>query len=197
MGSALSKRGPVHVFSTEHFCKGWHTWTCAATPLFDADTHETIGVIDFTTVGKNYQEQALSLNPQWRGPSRLISSSVRCPAHYLLQRYESSLRPLSGGKPDSVGRTRPPGSHRCAPARDRAPDAAIIGPMRRSDSIRAKDTGQFLGTAYVLTNDAFRGRPICNAPNRPRHSIKASPRTMVDRKPLRQTRLRMFDRSAT
>lgn len=135
LGSALSKREPVHVFSTEHFCEGWHTWTCAATPLLDADTHETIGVIDFTTVGKNYQEQALSLTSTMArtvtADFQQRSTSLR---HYLLQRYESlcdRYRAESLILLDERGRlVRTVRTNGAAVP----PDAAVIGPMRRSNS---------------------------------------------------------------
>jgi PAS domain S-box-containing protein len=158
MGSALSKREPVHVFSTEHFCEGWHTWTCAATPLMDADTHETIGVIDFTTVGKNYQEQALSLTSSM---ARTItadfqerSNAVR---HYLLQRYESlcerypaeSLILLDErGRLVRTVRTKGATVQLTPQSLDRSADPIPI---------RTKDTGRFLGTAYVLSNNGFNG----------------------------------------
>lgn len=161
MGSALSKREPVHVFSTEHFCEGWHTWTCAATPLFDADTHETIGVIDFTTVGKNYQEQALSLTSTM---ARTVTADFHQRSislrHYLLQRYESlcdryraeSLILLDErGRLVRTVRTNGAAVPLTPQSLDRCAD-----PIR----IHTKDTGQFLGTAYVLSNDSFRGGSI-------------------------------------
>jgi len=167
MGSALSKREPVHVFSTEHFCEGWHTWTCAATPLLDADTHETIGVIDFTTVGKNYQEQALSLTSSM---ARTITTDFKqrsiAVRKYLLHRYESlcdrypaeSLILLDErGRLVRSVRTNGGTAQLTAGSLDRCAD-----PIR----IRAKETGQFLGTAYVLSNHAFRGRSIAK-PTRP------------------------------
>src|SRR5882762_8721293 len=183
MGSALSKREPVHVFSTEHFCEGWHTWTCAATPLFDADTHETIGVIDFTTVGKNYQEQALSLTSTM---ARTITADFQQRSmslrHDLLQRYESlcdRYRAESLILLDERGRlvrtVRTSGA--TVPLTPQSLDRCA-DPIR----IRAKDTGQFLGTAYVLTNDAFRGRPIVMPKPPTATRLKASPRTLVEPK---------------
>ncbi|MGO8855155.1 MAG: PAS domain S-box protein [Steroidobacteraceae bacterium] len=161
MGSALSKREPVHVFSTEHFCEGWHEWTCAATPLMDADTHETIGVIDFTTVGKNYQEQALSLTSSM---ARTITADFQqrsiAVRHYLLQRYESLCNRYPAenvillderGRLVRTVRTNGATVQLTPRSLDRCAD-----PIR----IRTKDTGRFLGTAYVLSNHAFRERPI-------------------------------------
>jgi len=61
VGTALAKRQPVHVFASEHFCEGWHTWTCAAAPIFDSDHRTVLGIIDFTTVESDFRDQALAL----------------------------------------------------------------------------------------------------------------------------------------
>lgn len=61
IGSALTLRQPVHVFSSEHFCEGWHLWTCAAAPIFEADDDTLLGVVDFTTIARDYRDQAVGL----------------------------------------------------------------------------------------------------------------------------------------
>jgi transcriptional regulator of acetoin/glycerol metabolism len=61
MGTALAKKQPVHVFATEHFCEGWHSWSCAASPIFDTDGRTVLGIIDFTTVQAQFRDQALAL----------------------------------------------------------------------------------------------------------------------------------------
>lgn len=61
MGTALAKGQPVHVFATEHYCEGWHSWSCAAAPIFDADGRSVLGIIDFTTVETDFRDQALGL----------------------------------------------------------------------------------------------------------------------------------------
>ncbi|EHR70059.1 transcriptional activator of acetoin/glycerol metabolism [Burkholderiales bacterium JOSHI_001] len=61
VGSALTRREPVHVFASEHFCEGWHTWSCAAAPIFDTDGQTVLGIIDFTTVETDFRDQALGL----------------------------------------------------------------------------------------------------------------------------------------
>lgn len=62
LGSAIRKRDSVHVYSAEHYCEGWHAWTCAATPIFGPDGSDLLGVIDFTTIDKDYRDQALALS---------------------------------------------------------------------------------------------------------------------------------------
>ncbi|MBL8351281.1 MAG: sigma-54-dependent Fis family transcriptional regulator [Burkholderiaceae bacterium] len=61
MGTALARREPVHVFATEHFCEGWHSWSCAASPIFDSDGQTVLGILDFTTVETDFRDQALGL----------------------------------------------------------------------------------------------------------------------------------------
>jgi transcriptional regulator of acetoin/glycerol metabolism len=61
MGTALAKGQPVHVYATEHFCEGWHSWSCAAAPIYDTDGQTVLGLIDFTTVETDFRDQALGL----------------------------------------------------------------------------------------------------------------------------------------
>lgn len=61
MGTALAKGQPVHVFATEHFCEHWHSWSCAAAPIFDTDGQTVLGIIDFTSVETDFRDQALGL----------------------------------------------------------------------------------------------------------------------------------------
>jgi transcriptional regulator of acetoin/glycerol metabolism len=61
MGTALAKGQPVHVFATEHFCEHWHSWSCAAAPIFDTDGQTLLGIIDFTTIETDFRDQALGL----------------------------------------------------------------------------------------------------------------------------------------
>ncbi|MBI1921967.1 MAG: sigma-54-dependent Fis family transcriptional regulator [Geobacter sp.] len=61
IGTAISKKEAVHVYANEHFCEGWHQWSCAATPILDPFTEEILGVIDFTTFDKDYREDAVGL----------------------------------------------------------------------------------------------------------------------------------------
>jgi sigma-54 dependent transcriptional regulator, acetoin dehydrogenase operon transcriptional activator AcoR len=62
IGTAIALRRPVHVFATEHFCEGWHTWTCAGAPIFDVDGRTVLGVVDFTTIETDFRDQALGLS---------------------------------------------------------------------------------------------------------------------------------------
>ncbi len=61
IGTAIAQKEAVHVYSNEHFCEGWHQWSCAATPILDPFTDEILGVVDFTTFDKDYREDAVGL----------------------------------------------------------------------------------------------------------------------------------------
>jgi transcriptional regulator of acetoin/glycerol metabolism len=61
IGTAIARKEAVHVFANEHFCEGWHQWSCAATPILDPFTDEILGVIDFTTFDRDYREDAVGL----------------------------------------------------------------------------------------------------------------------------------------
>lgn len=61
IGTAIAQKEAVHIYSNEHFCEGWHQWSCAATPILDPFTEEILGAIDFTTFDKDYREDAVGL----------------------------------------------------------------------------------------------------------------------------------------
>jgi sigma-54 dependent transcriptional regulator, acetoin dehydrogenase operon transcriptional activator AcoR len=61
IGTAIAQRESVHIYSNEHFCEGWHQWSCAATPILDPITNEILGVVDFTTFDKYYREDSVGL----------------------------------------------------------------------------------------------------------------------------------------
>ncbi|MBS1884083.1 MAG: GAF domain-containing protein, partial [Actinobacteria bacterium] len=48
IGTALALDQPVQIFSAEHFSRLLHGWTCAAAPVHDPETGETLGAIDLS-----------------------------------------------------------------------------------------------------------------------------------------------------
>lgn len=46
MGTALECRGPVMVRGPEHWCQGFHSWTCAGIAVRDAVTHSPLAVLN-------------------------------------------------------------------------------------------------------------------------------------------------------
>ncbi|MFZ2951209.1 MAG: sigma 54-interacting transcriptional regulator [Desulfuromonadaceae bacterium] len=61
IGTAIAQKEAVHVYSNEHFCEGWHQWSCAATPILDPFNNEILGAVNFTTFDKDYREDSLGL----------------------------------------------------------------------------------------------------------------------------------------
>lgn len=59
IGTAIKSRGPVQVFSAEHYCQGWHPWTCSAAPIHDPISKEIIGVLDLTGFITSHQPHSL------------------------------------------------------------------------------------------------------------------------------------------
>ena len=47
-GTALATKRAVHIIGAEHYCEAWHEWHCAAVPVRDEITGETLGVIDIS-----------------------------------------------------------------------------------------------------------------------------------------------------
>lgn len=48
IGTALALDRPVRIYSAEHFSRLLHGWTCAAAPIHDPETGETLGAIDLS-----------------------------------------------------------------------------------------------------------------------------------------------------
>jgi transcriptional regulator of acetoin/glycerol metabolism len=61
IGTAIKHQGPVQIFSAEHYCEGWHCWTCTATPILDPISKKIIGVLDLTGPWNSYQRHTLAL----------------------------------------------------------------------------------------------------------------------------------------
>ena len=47
-GTALATGRAVHIVGAEHYCEAWHEWHCAAVPVRDEITGETLGIIDIS-----------------------------------------------------------------------------------------------------------------------------------------------------
>ena len=74
IGTAIARKASVHVFASEHFCEGWHTWTCAGTPILHPFRDEILGAIDFTTSQSDFRASAVALSYSL---SANISSEIR------------------------------------------------------------------------------------------------------------------------
>jgi PAS domain S-box-containing protein len=152
LGSALGKRQPVHVYSSEHFCEGWHTWTCAATPLLDPETGETLGVVDFTTIDKDYRDEALSLtNTMSQAIGAGLQREASAVRGQLLRRYEDLSTRYRAERIillDQSGRLIKDG--RSGPA-DGLPSAEALRLGADAIPIILPGTDRQVGTAYVVS----------------------------------------------
>ncbi|MCP4296564.1 MAG: sigma-54-dependent Fis family transcriptional regulator [Proteobacteria bacterium] len=61
IGTPVITKMPVHIFASEHFCEAWHYWTCTGAPILNPYNNEVLGVIDYTSVEKDYKADAMGL----------------------------------------------------------------------------------------------------------------------------------------
>lgn len=84
-GTALAVGHAVQIFSTEHFSRIVHPWTCAAAPVRDPDTGQSIAAIDLTSGLKTAHPHTLSLA---LAAARLAEAELEA----LAQRRDERLR---------------------------------------------------------------------------------------------------------
>lgn len=156
LGSAIRKRAPVHVFSSEHFCEGWHKWTCAATPIFGPHGDDLVGVIDFTTIEQDYRDQALGLTYSL---ANAIQADLRLDFElersYLIQRFHEYVTRYPSENAVMVDRADRP--VRFTPTAE-AKQFAEKNPFQRlaegaacnAEPIVMPSTGRRVGTLYFV-----------------------------------------------
>ncbi|MBI2312622.1 MAG: sigma-54-dependent Fis family transcriptional regulator [Betaproteobacteria bacterium] len=156
VGSAISRREPVHVYSAEHYCEGWHSWTCAATPIFGPDGDELFGVIDFTTIDKDYRDQALGLSYSL---ANAIQANLRLDfqleRNYLIQRFQEYLSRYPTESLVVVDRRGQPVRHSSTKAakqfaEQNAFERMAEGGTRETVPIVMPGTERLIGTVYIV-----------------------------------------------
>lgn len=75
IGTVLSVKKPVKVNTTEHFCEGIKSWSCAAMVIRDPGTKEIIGALDVSGLTSSFNHHALALVVEAAG--RIESSLVK------------------------------------------------------------------------------------------------------------------------
>jgi transcriptional regulator of acetoin/glycerol metabolism len=60
-GTALALGRAVHILGSEHFCRAWHPWQCAATPLYDPLTGRLVGALDLSGPSRDAHPHTLEL----------------------------------------------------------------------------------------------------------------------------------------
>jgi sigma-54 dependent transcriptional regulator, acetoin dehydrogenase operon transcriptional activator AcoR len=59
LGTALESQGPVMVRGPEHWCRGFHPWTCAGVAVRDVVTHDPLAVLDISCWKTSLPDTAL------------------------------------------------------------------------------------------------------------------------------------------
>lgn len=59
MGTALESHGPVMVRGPEHWCRGFHPWTCAGVAVRDVVTHDPLAVLNISCWKTSLPDTAL------------------------------------------------------------------------------------------------------------------------------------------
>ena len=49
VGTAIIEKKPLQVFSSEHYCQGWHSWLSTSAPIHDPFTKQVIGILGLTS----------------------------------------------------------------------------------------------------------------------------------------------------
>jgi sigma-54 dependent transcriptional regulator, acetoin dehydrogenase operon transcriptional activator AcoR len=182
VGTALAKRQPVHVFASEHFCEGWHSWSCAAAPVFDTDGDTVLGIVDFTTVEADFRDQALALTV-----SVANSIHARMALHRELERRRllAAFSDAARQYPhddllvlDHAGRlVMHSPSERCRRVAERWSSAGWDEAVHVNKTIEvtAPDSGSRIGSIVLLAQPAAHQRLFLPPEKKPASSASAEP----------------------
>ncbi|MDI3419347.1 GAF domain-containing protein [Streptomyces luteolus] len=91
VGTPLVVRGPVQVFSAEHFVRTHHSWTCAGSPVTDPRDGRLIGVVDVSGPVDTMHPATLALV---HSVTRLAEAELRNRHLRSLERMRSVAVPL-------------------------------------------------------------------------------------------------------
>jgi sigma-54 dependent transcriptional regulator, acetoin dehydrogenase operon transcriptional activator AcoR len=61
IGTVIKQKKPIQIVHTEHFCTGWHDWTCVSSPILNPLTNELMGVIDLSGKWKDFPQHTLGM----------------------------------------------------------------------------------------------------------------------------------------
>jgi sigma-54 dependent transcriptional regulator, acetoin dehydrogenase operon transcriptional activator AcoR len=79
MGTALESDGPVMVRGPEHWCRGFHPWTCAGVAVRDVVTHDPLAVLNISCWKTSLPDAAL---PWLRQAAAATEAKLRRRAHH-------------------------------------------------------------------------------------------------------------------
>jgi transcriptional regulator of acetoin/glycerol metabolism len=62
IGTSITLKEPIHIFSAEHFTKGCHDWVCSSVPIMNPFSGEVLSTLTISTLSKgNNNEGSLSM----------------------------------------------------------------------------------------------------------------------------------------
>ena len=70
MGTALESHGPIMVRGPEHWCRGFHPWTCAGVAVRDVVTHDPLAVLNISCWKTSLPDTALPWLSKAAAPPR-------------------------------------------------------------------------------------------------------------------------------
>jgi sigma-54 dependent transcriptional regulator, acetoin dehydrogenase operon transcriptional activator AcoR len=165
MGTALESHGPVMVRGPEHWCRGFHPWTCAGVAVRDVVTHDPLAVLDISCWKTSLPDTAL---PWLRNAAAATEAKLRRQAHHdgtLLAAAVADARvapatPLAAV--DAAGNVVladdeaavllgvPADTPAYAPARRRTSDLTVLPRLVSWAIKRAQQDPHWSGSAYVF-----------------------------------------------
>ena len=74
IGTAIASTGPVFVKGSEHWCAGFHEWSCAGTAIREPVTNHPLGVLDVSTRRKPLPDSVLAF---LRSPVHKVEAGLR------------------------------------------------------------------------------------------------------------------------
>lgn len=61
IGTALALGDTAYVYATEHLVRSLHAWSCAATPIHDPDSGRLLGVVDLSSIAREFDPAVVEL----------------------------------------------------------------------------------------------------------------------------------------
>jgi sigma-54 dependent transcriptional regulator, acetoin dehydrogenase operon transcriptional activator AcoR len=157
LGTALITGQPVHVYASEHFCEGWHSWTCAAAPIFDTDGRRMLGIVDFTAPEGDFRDQALALTVSL---ANSIQSRIALHRELERSRIVNAFNEVARQYPsddllalDDAGRVimHSPNDRCSRIARNWSAGGINGAAARKTIEVTAPDSGARIGTIVLLS----------------------------------------------
>jgi hypothetical protein len=92
IGTTLATGAPQYVFAAEHLASVLHPWSCAAAPIVDPDSGETVGCVDVGGTVRTLHPAAVALvGAVARVAEARLEVRMRCRDELLRERYRHHL----------------------------------------------------------------------------------------------------------